>query len=240
MAVYKYDDKEFGSVQIMTRVGMRRASMRWTDGRLRIGMPPEVANRLSVARLIDRNRERLRSLRDISSVGAPLAVGQRIECFGCAITIKEQNRAPRLLLFGYDGDPEYTISIPTGVDLTDRNVHRSVTNALLKMMEHGAREYLLPYARQVAGRLGLKPAGFEVGRGMRKLGHCTTGKVIQLSRAVMMLPPDLVDLVICHELAHLTHMDHSAAFHALCNSYLGGRERSLDKRLRSFNWPVRR
>ena len=75
---------------------------------------------------------------------------------------------------------------------------------------------------------------------MRKLGHCTTGKVIQLSRAVMMLPPDLVDLVICHELAHLTHMDHSAAFHALCNSYLGGRERSLDKRLRSFNWPVRR
>lgn len=240
MAVYKYEDKEFGSVQIRTRVGMRNATFRWSEGRLRIGMPPEGATQQCVARLIERERERLRSLRGISSVGAPLAVGQRIECFGCAITIKEQDRAPHLLLFGYDDDPEYTLSIPVGADLTDRNVYRSVANALLKMMEHGAREHLLPHARRIAAQLGLKPAGFEVGRGLRKLGHCTTGKVIQLSRAVMMLPPDLVDLVICHELAHLTHMDHSSAFHALCNSYLGGRERSLEKRLRSFCWPVHR
>ncbi len=238
MAVFKYDDPEFGAVRINTRVGMRRASMRWADGRLCIGLPPEATTRQNIADLINRNREGLRRLRQSTAEPAPLTVGQRIDCFGCAITIKTQDRLPRMLLFGYGDEPEYTLSVPAGVDLSNRVVRRGVANALLKMMAHGAQVHLLPHARDVAARLGVMPARFEVGRGMRKLGHCTTGRVIQLSCALMMLPPDLIDYVICHELAHLSHMDHSPAFHALCNRYLGGRERELEQRLRAFRWPV--
>lgn len=238
MAVFRFDDPEFGVVKIYTRSGMRRASMRWSDGLLCIGMPPEAATRQNVADLIDRNREGLRCLRMSTVEPAPFAVGQRIECYGCAITIKTQDRLPRTLLFGYGDEPEYTLSVPVGVDLSDRAVHYGVAKALLKMMAHGAQVHLLPHAHDVAARIGVMPTQFEVGRGMRKLGHCTTGRVIQLSCALMMLPTDLIDYVICHELAHLSHMDHSPAFHALCNRYLNGRERELEQRLRAFRWPV--
>ncbi len=92
----------------------------------------------------------------------------------------------------------------------------------------------------MAARLGVQPAGWQVGRGLRKLGHCTTQGVIQLSRALMFLPEDLVDLTVCHELAHLTHFDHSPAFHRLLDSYLGGREAELEARLKNFKWPILR
>ena len=54
----------------------------------------------------------------------------------------------------------------------------------------------------------------------------------------MFLPQDLVDLIICHEFAHLRHLNHSAAFHALCNTYLGGREKELETQLKHFPWPL--
>jgi predicted metal-dependent hydrolase len=35
---------------------------------------------------------------------------------------------------------------------------------------------------------------------------------VTLNRNLVYLPPSLVDYVICHELAHFHHADHSAAF----------------------------
>jgi len=52
------------------------------------------------------------------------------------------------------------------------------------------------------------------------------------------LTRELREYIICHELAHLREMNHSAAFHRLCDSYLGGREASLEKKLREYRWPV--
>jgi predicted metal-dependent hydrolase len=105
-------------------------------------------------------------------------------------------------------------------------------------MEIQAEKVLLPFAREVADGLGLKPAGFEVGRGMRKLGHCTAKRVIQLSRNLMFLPEPLVRYIICHELAHLTHMNHSPEFHALCDQYCNGQEKALERQLRQFSFPI--
>ena len=56
----------------------------------------------------------------------------------------------------------------------------------------------------------------------------------------MFLPEDLVDLTVCHELAHLTHFDHSPAFHRLLNSYLGGRKAELEAKMKNFDWPILR
>ena len=122
--------------------------------------------------------------------------------------------------------------------MTDAKTIQFVSDMISHAMEYIADKILLPYAREIAEGLELTPAGFEVGRGMRKLGHCTTKKVIQLSRNLMFYPEALVRYVICHELAHLTHMNHSPQFHALCNQYCDGQEKALEKQLRQFHFPI--
>jgi predicted metal-dependent hydrolase len=54
----------------------------------------------------------------------------------------------------------------------------------------------------------------------------------------MFLPEHLIRYIICHELAHLTHMNHSPEFHALCNQYCDGQEKQLEQQLRQFRFPI--
>ena len=80
--------------------------------------------------------------------------------------------------------------------------------------------------------------GWNVRRIKRALGKCSSKGIISLSPLLIFLPPDLVDFVIYHELAHLSEMNHSQAFHEICNRYCGGREAEYESRLRSFRFPV--
>ena len=229
------EDKEFGKVYVELRRGM--TSVRFSiqpDGELLMRAPlGTTANELK--QLIDKNRERLRKL---PRPGVPeMHVGQVIECYRCRVVIEATNPRPNYVQTSWVGDTLHVGVHPTA-DLTDVNTKRFVSDRISHAMEYIAESVLLPFAREVADGLGLTPAGFEVGRGMRKLGHCTSKRVIQLSRNLMFMPETLIRYIICHELAHLTHMNHSPQFHTLCDHYTGGKEKELKKQLRQFRFPI--
>jgi len=231
------EDQEFGKIHVELRRGM--TSVRFTyhdDGNLLMRAPLGVTVS-DLRRMIDLNREQLRKLPHPQDI--TFYCGQVIECFGCRVVIEAQTRMPGYILNHWEGDTLHLL-VHENADLHDENIKHTISSVISRAMEVQARDVLLPYARRVAGELGLQPAGFEVGRGMRKLGHCTAKKVIQLSRNLMFLPEPLVRYIICHELAHLTHMNHSPEFHALCNQYTGGHEKELERQLRHFHFPIAR
>ena len=229
------EDKEFGKIYVELRRGM--TSVRFTyhaDGNLLMRAPIGVSV-ADLQRMVDVNREQLRRLPRPESVS--FHIGQVIECYRCRVVIESQSRMPGYILNHWDGDTLH-LQLHESANLDDDNVKRTLSSVIGRAMEVQAHAVLLPLARQVADGLGLKPAGFEVGRGMRKLGHCTAKKVIQLSRNLMFLPERLIRYIICHELAHLTHMNHSPEFHALCDQYCGGKEKELERQLRQFRFPI--
>lgn len=232
---YYYDDDEFGRVMVNTRRGMRNLTARWQGDVLHLNVPLGISVQ-NLKEALDNLRPRLRQRKE-QQPGVTFAIGQVIECFRCRVRLESQSHMPRRMLFGHDGDL-LTISLPVGMDLDSDQDKRNVTHGLQVLLEQEARRLLLPFAAQVARQVGASPAGWEVGRGMRKLGHCTAKRIIQLSRNLMFLPERLVRYVICHELAHLTHMNHSAAFHDLVNLYTGGQEKVLEQELKHFNWPI--
>lgn len=122
----------------------------------------------------------------------------------------------------------------------DPSTSRAVSDMLCKVAYRIAPQTLLPRAREIADSIGRHPAGWTVSRGHRVLGQCSYKGIISLSYVLLFLPADLCDYVICHELAHLSEMNHSPRFHALLDSYLGGREAELVARLHSYRWPVLR
>lgn len=99
---------------------------------------------------------------------------------------------------------------------------------------------LVEQAGSVAARIGAAPAAWRIGRGTRTLGCCNARREITLSAALMFVPPHLREYVMCHELAHLSEMNHSPRFHALCDAYCGGREGALAAELRAYQWPLLR
>ena len=229
------EDKEFGKIDVELRRGM--TSVRFTyqpDGNLLMRAPLGVSVS-DLQRMVDANREQLRRLPQPQSV--EFSFGQVIECFGCRVVIEPQHTHPGYILNRWEGDTLH-VCPHENANLDDEAVKRTISKVIGRAMEVKAATVLLPYARRVAEGLGLQPAGFEVGRGMRKLGQCTKGRIIQLSRNLMFLPEPLVRYIICHELAHLTHMNHSPQFHALCDQYCNGHEKALEKQLRQFRFPI--
>ena len=229
------EDKEFGKIIVELRRGMTSVRFGYLpDGNLVIRAPYHYTED-DVKQVVDKYRERFRALKrpDVPE----LTIGQVIECFRCRAVIEATEPRPDYVATSWEDDLLH-VKVHESIDLTDTRMVEFVSNMISRSMEYIAVKVLLPFAREVAGGLGLKPAGFEIGRGMRKLGHCTSKKVIQLSRNLMFMPEELIRYVICHELAHLTHMNHSPQFHALCDQYTGGKEKELEKKLRQFRWPI--
>lgn len=231
-------DKEFGKVVVMLRHGMKNVRCRWRGNRLYISAPYGMEKQLEG--MVDADRDKIRAL---NHQKITFHDGQVIPCFHTTLTISTDAKLTTNCV-AHGIDPADGVSlymrVPADLDLENDAATRALSKVISLLFGRIAHRYLIPYAQSEAARLGLKPRGFEIGKGTVKLGHCTRGGMIQLSRHLMLLPEPLVQYVVCHELAHLTHMDHSPAFHALLDSYLNGRSAELDRQITHFPWPILR
>lgn len=77
-----------------------------------------------------------------------------------------------------------------------------------------ARVYLPRRTEALVRHLGLESRFQEVvfRKTRSKWGHCTAEGRIQYNWLIMLAPDAVIDYMICHEVCHLTHMNHSAAF----------------------------
>ena len=160
MPRYYYDDNNLGRVYIDVRRDARRLIARWKDGHVHVTLPTGTTLD-ALKRFLSVNHEAIERLNH-SMVS--YHCGQVIACFGCKATIAEQDRLPGRIIFGHDGD-NVVLSVPRGIDYHSESATRSISSALQAVMGERAQALLLPHAREVAARLGVQPAGWQVGRG---------------------------------------------------------------------------
>jgi len=117
----------------------------------------------------------------------------------------------------------FLITVAADVEPGRKSTEQAIDRLVLGIAGYMAKKVLLKQAGEEAARLCLEKRvkSFEVGRGLRRMGFCSAEGRISLSRVLMFMPRDLRRSTITHELAHLTHFDHSPAFYALWDSYLG-------------------
>ena len=95
------------------------------------------------------------------------------------------------------------------------NRSTEVMGALIDM----ARRYVPLRARELAEHVGVKIARVQVRDQRTRWGSCTSDGNLSFNWRVILLPPHLHDHIILHELAHLTHLNHSKHFHELLTTY---------------------
>ena len=69
-------------------------------------------------------------------------------------------------------------------------------------------------------RMGLSPTQVRITGARTRFGSCSSQGHICFSWRLMQYPPEAIDYVVVHELAHLRYMDHGAEFYALIARYL--------------------
>lgn len=235
-----FEDPEFGTVKVCVRRGMRSVNLRWINDSLEFHVP--VGTPLSeLERIMRQSREKIRTLREKSRRRiVAYHDGQTISCYRHTITIGRHDYKRRVICTGnVDNSPNALfVHIPADADITSPTITKGISTCLKALMGARAGQYLIPLAKSVAEEKGMRPAGYAIGRGLRKLGHCDRNSVIQLSANLMFYPERLIRYVVCHELAHLVEFNHSPRFHAVCNRLCDGKEADLEAELKAFVPPI--
>jgi predicted metal-dependent hydrolase len=115
-----------------------------------------------------------------------------------------------------------------------------VEKAVVQWMKREALPLFAQRAFHFARLHQLAPPEVMLSSANGRWGSCNSRREVRFSWRLVKAPPALIDYVVCHELAHLRHMNHSSAFWAevarMCPDYLA-RKRELDQhdhRFRAF------
>jgi len=138
-----------------------------------------------------------------------IAPGARVPLFGTERLILWDPALPRAVRVEDD-----RLALGGPADGVGRRVERWLKAQALELM---AEE-----SRAIAARAGLKVGRVGVGDPRSRWGSCTATGDLRYSWRLVMAPAHVRRATVAHEVAHLRHMDHGRAFHALVDELHDG------------------
>ena len=104
-------------------------------------------------------------------------------------------------------------------------MHAALSADTVKALKAAAAAYIPARVQYWTDRLGLPaPDRISYTAAKQRFGSCRKypdGRVhLCFAYRLMQYPPDIIDAIILHEVAHMRYMDHSAAFYALILSHM--------------------
>lgn len=240
MSEFAYTLSDGRSVLVTFRRNAVNASMRLgSSGQLKATVPFQYFGK-GIDRLLENLYAQLKPRLEKANPTFVYRVPSEIVCPDAKIQLAPYEKKPLNVKSEQLAQGQYRIEIGREIDLRQPEATTLITNHLLHIGRHVVLCRVIPRAMEIAKRLGCSVSDWNIGRGTRTLGTCNRQRQVRISAAVAFLPLELQEYIVCHELAHLTHMDHSPRFHALCDQYLGGRERQLIRQLHAYPWPIAR
>lgn len=138
-----------------------------------------------------------------------IAPGATVPVFGVPRRIDWSPAAPRAVRLTEDA-----LVVGGPVETVARRIERWLKAVALDVM---ARE-----SHEIAGNAGLKVGRIGVGDPRSRWGSCTHDGDLRYSWRLVMAPDHVRRATVAHEVAHLRHMDHGPAFHALVDALHDG------------------
>jgi predicted metal-dependent hydrolase len=116
----------------------------------------------------------------------------------------------------------------------------AVRKAVIAWYKRAALAHMAGRAFSIARDAGLPMPRVFLSSARTRWGSCNSKREIRLAWRLVKAPPAIIDYVVCHELAHLRHLDHSRSFWSeverLCPGHKGLRAEleATDHLYRSF------
>ena len=100
------------------------------------------------------------------------------------------------------------------------NQDNSLSDEQIKSLKRSAMVYLAERTAYYAKIMGLEYGRVRITSAKKRFGSCTSERNISYSYRLMLYPPDAIDYVVVHELAHLVYLDHSKEFYSVIERIL--------------------
>lgn len=120
---------------------------------------------------------------------------------GRPLALHHAETAPRKVRLGEDA-----IHVGGPADSLQRRLQRWLEGEALRLLSEDLAYYCL--------RDGRRAPPLALSRAQRRWGSCATDGTIRINWRLILAPDAIRRSVVAHEVAHLTHFDHSPAFHA--------------------------
>lgn len=106
-----------------------------------------------------------------------------------------------------------------------------------KVLQWYKKQALVDFARRLeifSAKLGVPTPKLLISSARTRWGSCNSKREVRLNWRLLQAPPHLINYVICHELAHLKEMNHSARFWAVVASIYPD-YKSAEKELKAWS-----
>lgn len=193
----------------------KRLSLQVVPGEVRVTAPAGVSISVINEFVLSREKwlnEKLACLASVAppAVPAEFTDGSEVPVFGKKVILqRSQNVSEGEKLIQRNG--VLYVYLTEGSDLT-LAVKKWFDGLLISHINGIAEEYSC---------LGLIPSRIRLGNACTRWGSCSPRGVIMINRRLVHAPPEVVEYVVVHELAHLRHRNHSKKFWRVVESILG-------------------
>lgn len=110
--------------------------------------------------------------------------------------------------------------------LADAELHLAADNhpeqlaaKLAHFYQRLARTHFGTRVQHWSAQMGLVPRRLALSSARGRWGSCSSAGAVRLNWRLMQAPPDVIDYVVIHELAHLAELNHSRRFWAIVETH---------------------
>ena len=100
------------------------------------------------------------------------------------------------------------------------NERQILTNEEIEALKKKAKAYLPHRVKHFAEIMNVKPKAIKVTSATTRWGSCSAKNNLCFPYRVMLLPEELIDYIIIHELAHIKEKNHSSRFYNIVATFL--------------------
>ena len=215
-------------VRIRRNPRARRISMRAdaVKREIRITMPNYTPTNIALD-FVAKKREWIAARLQSAPIAAPIAAGSEIAVEGEAHVIEWREDWPR------------SINCDEGL-LRLGGPQSSVEARVLRWLKTEARRIYTQEIRHYCDKASEPIPRLSLGDPRSRWGSCSSRGTISLSWRLIMAPVHVRRSVIAHEVAHMRHMDHSAAFYGWLDELYEGDRKAADRWLKMHGTSLQR
>lgn len=200
---------EIDGVPVRQSVRARRMALRVDNSTGEVVLVwPRRGSEKSARRFVEENRNWIARQRASAQPARDFAPGASISVAGHDYTLAHQ---PGRGLTRIEGDTIVVCGAP-----------EHFSRRLRDFLKKEAEEVLRALSDAKAATLGLKPVPIRVIDPKTRWGSCAHDGRLMYSWRLILAPPDVLDYVVAHEVAHRKHMNHGVKFWRLCAELSAG------------------